>query len=89
MSMHGFRRIAAAILTMAGMAAPLSAQNVTDADLAKGLSDPTKWLVVSGTYDGQRLSPLTQITRPTPASWLRSGRSRPESPVSSRRRRSS
>ena len=47
---------------MAGVAAPLSAQNVTDADLAKGLSDPARWLVVSGTYDGQRLSPLTQIT---------------------------
>ena len=38
MRVHGFRRIAAAILTMAGVAAPLSAQNITDADLAKGLS---------------------------------------------------
>ncbi|MGC4084180.1 MAG: PQQ-binding-like beta-propeller repeat protein [Vicinamibacterales bacterium] len=62
MNMHGLRRTAAAFLTMAGMAAPGSAQNITDADLAKGLADPTKWLVVSGTYDGQRLSPLTQIT---------------------------
>lgn len=62
MNLFGFRRVAAAILTMAGVAAPLSAQSITDADLAKGLSDPTRWLVVSGTYDGQRLSPLTQIT---------------------------
>ena len=62
MRVQGLRRVAAAILTMAGVAAPLSAQNITDADLSKGLSDPTRWLVVSGTYDGQRLSPLTQIT---------------------------
>lgn len=62
MRSNGLRLVAAAIVTMAGMAAPLSAQSITDADLAKGLSDPTRWLVVSGTYDGQRLSPLTQIT---------------------------
>jgi len=62
MGLLGFRRLASAILTMAGVAAPLSGQSITDADLAKGLSDPTRWLVVSGTYDGQRLSPLTQIT---------------------------
>jgi len=52
MRVQGLRRVAAAILTMAGVAAPLSAQNITDADLSKGLSDPTRWLVVSGTYDG-------------------------------------
>ena len=36
-----------------------------NADLAKGLSDPNRWLVGSGTYDGPRLSPLTHITQPT------------------------
>ena len=69
MRVHGLRRIAAAMLTVAGMAAPLSAQSVTDADLAKGLSDPSRWLIVSGDYTGQRLSPLTQIT-PANASQL-------------------
>ena len=69
MRLHGLGRIAAAMLTVAGLAAPLSAQNITDADLAKGLTDPNRWLVVSGTYDGQRLSPLTQIT-PANASQL-------------------
>ena len=69
MRVHGLRRIAAVMLTVAGMAASLSAQSVTDADLAKGLSDPSRWLVVSGDYTGQRLSPLTQIT-PANASQL-------------------
>ena len=31
-------------------------------DIAAGLKDPSKWLTYSGTYDGQRHSPLTQIT---------------------------
>ena len=62
MRVNRLRRVAAAVLTIAGAAGPLFAQNITDADLAKGLSDPTRWLVVSGDYTGQRLSPLTQIT---------------------------
>ncbi len=62
MSVNGFGRIGIAVVAIAGMAARLSAQSVTDADLAKGLSDPSRWLVVSGDYTGQRLSPLTQIT---------------------------
>jgi PQQ-dependent dehydrogenase (methanol/ethanol family) len=35
---------------------------VTNRDLLDGLKDPTRWLSYSGTYDGQRHSPLTQIT---------------------------
>jgi alcohol dehydrogenase (cytochrome c) len=62
MRVNRFRRVAAAILTMAGIAAPLAAQSITDKDLLQGLADPTRWLVVSGDYKGQRLSPLTQIT---------------------------
>jgi alcohol dehydrogenase (cytochrome c) len=50
-------------LSVASLAAqqPGSAQ-VTYQDLLKGLADPTKWLTYSGTYDGHRHSPLTQIT---------------------------
>jgi alcohol dehydrogenase (cytochrome c) len=35
---------------------------VTYQDIVAGLKDSTKWLTYSGTYDGQRHSPLTQIT---------------------------
>jgi alcohol dehydrogenase (cytochrome c) len=35
---------------------------ITNRDLLDGLKDPTRWLTYSGTYDGQRHSPLTQIT---------------------------
>ena len=35
---------------------------ITNRDLLDGLKDPTRWLSYSGTYDGQRHSPLTQIT---------------------------
>ena len=35
---------------------------VTFQDLLGGLNDGTKWLTYSGTYDGHRHSPLTQIT---------------------------
>src|SRR5829696_7751961 len=38
------------------------APQVTPQDLLDGLKDPTKWLTYSGTYDGHRHSPLTQIT---------------------------
>ena len=55
MSVNGLRRIGIAVVAIAGMAARLSAQSVTDADLTKGLADPSRWLVVSGDYKGQRL----------------------------------
>ncbi len=35
---------------------------VTSQDLLDGLKDPTRWLTYSGEYNGQRHSPLTQIT---------------------------
>ncbi len=42
-------------------AAPVAA-HVTSQDLLDGLKDPTRWLTYSGDYNGQRHSPLTQIT---------------------------
>ena len=54
--------------SLRGAAAPISATAVapsspiTNRDLLDGLKDPTRWLTYSGTYDGQRHSPLTQIT---------------------------
>jgi alcohol dehydrogenase (cytochrome c) len=53
------------ILVLGSM--PLVAQQsgppqVTPQDLLDGLKDPTRWLTYSGTYDGHRHSPLTQIT---------------------------
>src|SRR6266478_1587368 len=35
---------------------------VTDQDLLGGLKDQTRWLTFSGDYNGQRYSPLTQLT---------------------------
>jgi alcohol dehydrogenase (cytochrome c) len=34
---------------------------VTEQDLVDGLKDPSRWLMYSGDYNGQRHSPLTQI----------------------------
>jgi len=60
------RAITSALLLVLSTIA-LSAQQsgppqVTYQDILNGLNDPTKWLTYSGTYDGQRHSPLTQIT---------------------------
>jgi alcohol dehydrogenase (cytochrome c) len=57
-------------LLVCALASPLHAQNraadagsgVTSADLRAGLADATRWLTFSGEYNGQRHSPLTQIT---------------------------
>src|SRR5665213_1925212 len=35
---------------------------ITDQDLAGGLKNPTRWLTFSGDYNGQRHSPLKQLT---------------------------
>jgi alcohol dehydrogenase (cytochrome c) len=55
-----------AMLSLLGATASLAAQSpstaVTYQDLLKGLNDPTRWLMFSGDYSGQRHSPLTQIT---------------------------
>jgi alcohol dehydrogenase (cytochrome c) len=55
-----------ALLFVAICTATLVAQDgppqVTTQDLLGGLKDPTKWLTNGGEYNGQRHSPLTQIT---------------------------
>ena len=60
---HG--RLLAAIVVVL-LAVSVTAQpgppQVTYQDILAGLKDPTKWLTYSGTYDGHRHSPLTQIT---------------------------
>src|ERR671934_2869880 len=38
------------------------APQVTAQDLLDGLKDPSRWLTYSGSYNGHRHSPLTQIT---------------------------
>ena len=42
--------------------ASVAAQDITAADLLKGLGNPSRWLVHSGDYSSKRHSPLTQIT---------------------------
>ena len=46
----------------AATAAPIASASITNRDLLDGLKEPTRWLTHSGSYDGQRHSPLTQIT---------------------------
>ena len=52
----------ALVLTTITLAAQVGPPQVTYQDILNGLKDPEKWLTYSGTYDGQRHSPLTQIT---------------------------
>ena len=40
----------------------MTVRPVTDQDLLAGLKDQTRWLTFSGDYNGQRHSPLTQLT---------------------------
>ena len=55
-----------AFLSALGLAVATSltvaAQGVTSKDLLDGLTNPSRWLIYSGDYSGQRFSPLTQIT---------------------------
>src|SRR5262249_39621155 len=53
-----FRLVAA----LASGAAGVAAQDITTKDLVDGLKNPARWLTYSGEYNGQRFSPLTQIT---------------------------
>ena len=58
-------RLAALLVAVGGLT--LAAQqpehaSVTDQDLLAGLKSPTRWLTFSGSYTGQRHSPLTQVT---------------------------
>src|SRR6185295_6448332 len=56
-------RISLAIaVALVGALTVVEAQNITNAQLAKGLADPTSWLNYGGDYGGMRHSPLTQIT---------------------------
>lgn len=56
-------QIVGLIIAMVWVAASLAAQEpgVTIQDLRSGLKDPTRWLMYSGDYTGQRHSPLTQL----------------------------
>jgi alcohol dehydrogenase (cytochrome c) len=57
------RALILVVLCSATLAAQQSgAPGVTYQDILGGLKDPTRWLTQHGTYDGQRHSPLTQIT---------------------------
>ena len=49
------------LVTGLAVRATLSAQDVTDARLARAADEPQNWLHYSGTYSGQRYSPLRQI----------------------------
>ncbi|PYR27614.1 MAG: hypothetical protein DMF92_15975 [Acidobacteria bacterium] len=40
----------------------MSTRAITEQDLLAGLKDQTRWLTFSGEYNGQRHSPLTQLT---------------------------
>jgi len=55
-----------AFLSALGLAAVTSltvaGQGITSKDLLDGLTNPSRWLIYSGDYSGQRFSPLTQIT---------------------------
>jgi len=42
--------------------ASIAASPITNRDLLDGLKNPTRWLSYSGDYNGQRHSPLTQLT---------------------------
>ena len=44
------------------LAAQTAGPQVSPQDLLDGLKDPTRWLTNGGEYNGQRSSPLTQIT---------------------------
>ena len=50
------------VFTTITLAAQSGPPQVTYQDILNGLKDPAKWLTYGGTYDGQRHSPLTQIT---------------------------
>ena len=50
------------VLCSVTLAAQTAAPLVTSQDLLDGLKDPTRWLTYSGDYNGQRHSPLTQLT---------------------------
>src|SRR5947207_2714470 len=48
--------------TLLPPAPQMSTRAITEQDLLAGLKDQTRWLTFSGEYNGQRHSPLTQLT---------------------------
>src|SRR5215218_10152515 len=50
------------VISSVTLAAQTGAPQVSSQDLVDGLKDPTRWLTNGGEYNGQRSSPLTQIT---------------------------
>src|SRR6476661_3322854 len=50
------------LISSVALAAQTGAPQVSSQDLLDGLKDPTRWLTNGGEYNGQRSSPLTQIT---------------------------
>ena len=50
------------VIASVTLAAQTAGPQVTSQDLLDGLKDPTRWLTNGGDYNGQRHSPLTQIT---------------------------
>jgi alcohol dehydrogenase (cytochrome c) len=54
--------LVALLIVASVVAQQTSSPSVSSEDLQNGLKDPTRWLTYSGDYNGQRHSPLTQIT---------------------------
>jgi alcohol dehydrogenase (cytochrome c) len=54
--------VAAVIGSTSLAAQQAGAPQITPQDISDGLKDPGRWLTVGGDYNGQRHSPLTQIT---------------------------
>ena len=80
------------VLVSVALAAQTGAPLITSQDLLDGLKDPTRWLTYRGDYNGQRHSPLTQITpenvNQLTAQWtFQTGTTRKLSDDAARRRR--
>ena len=56
------RTVLIVLLSSVALAAQTTSSQVSSQDLLDGLKDPTRWLTNGGEYNGQRSSPLTQIT---------------------------
>ena len=53
------RTLLSALIAAAATTLTVAAQGITSKDLLDGLSNPSRWLIYSGDYTGQRFSPLT------------------------------
>ena len=50
------------LISSVTLAAQTGTPQVSSQDLLDGLKDPTRWLTNGGEYNGQRSSPLTQMS---------------------------